>query len=972
MSNPISFIESCTKDFYLEDKRLKSKFSQDTYKIMTCMNESLASDINLIRSSINKKITIFAFDHHRKSILHSFSTYSEIASQMGDVAKFFKSDAVKNIDPGYTVYDLDYCVVDAIRPKFLSEFAQNIRSIVMNGKDGPVSGYLRGSLDRLEVLDAVPKVKANCVKVLKDVDLNNISELFGEYQKQRPVDDKYIKKMSSYLDDEKSRLQNVSKIIEDAKRALSEAEIIITDLTPVLIEGKYGTEVIDEKIRKFAYTGIRAISEVSSYMVYGIITLLTTYTNRLLSIMRVRDKIVSKISKTEELMIESTNNLGTVSSVDTEKLADDLKNGRADAYIDIGRQLYEYNKSLVDHILAQKEIDTEDIISKGEYSLKPYEDAAKIYIMIRNGLDIISKRSGEYIDVFDKLLEEAGFQLRLEDKYRGILDTLDDIVEYKSSSELAGDGTTNIPLYFTLINELGDYPENMDKLADTIFDVYQVFKGVRKRFDDNINTEYKSTEAVNQLRIFFTDFEEQFKIITNIIASKFLVRLRSLGQCADDFSKSLGEEKEPVIVTTEDTYDFTSTIFESEIDQLDIMDASISRYMQEAYISERLRRDRNCEEIIFEAEQPATNTGNNNQQGSNNGGTPSSQAKVIDNSTDANNAQKVSNKASKFAQGTMQKILESIKNWFSNTRISFKNLLDRKYLKEGFITGPDGKKLTYTNFLKTYKEYLLGKNYTNTEIHILPYTRIDDIYKGIESLKTNITALQKDNVKTIKSEQEMYQKLFTFVPGLKVGDVNAMKTQITNYMTTGREKPEDKIYKNNEVSDWVKKTIPFLEQFTSTHMGRINQEISAIETTLENVTKTYTEAFETIFADIDQWYMEADNVQQTTTGTNTNANTNDVSGSQQHVQSVTSNGAQSNNNEDAVGIQARSSWMRSAVMYFTGTVLNIIRDRVQNSFKILAGFSDKANKALAQKQQESNTENNSDASGNNNGGNTTK
>lgn len=964
MTNPISSIMETTQEFCLQDKASTNELSRNTYKSLTVFNESINDSIKNVKVGIDKKIIEFSFNHHRKSINQVYGTLGEVRVDISKTAKFFRNTEVANFRPDYNVYDLDWEVVEAVRPKFLSEFATTCRSIVLHGDKINNPNYIVGSLDKVEIMKALPKVKANCVKIQKGIDITRLSELFGEYQPQTEVDAKYMKRIADYLDG-LSNNNDDRKMVDESLRAISEAELVVEDLLEIIVQ----KDIAPEK-RKIAYSAIMAISEVASYLVYAVITRIASISSKICCINRVRDNLIEKIQASGTI-IEESGNLGVISSTDTEKLADDLKNGHVDCYTELSRNLYEFHKSVIEHALNDN---TPGEINRAEYSHKAYEEAAKIYIMIANGLNIISKKSDEYIDVFDHLIEEAGFQLRLEDKYRGLLETLDDITEYESSSSIAGEGTMNLPLYTSLVSELYDYPDNMQNIADTAFDVYQSLKGLKKRFSDNINGEYRRTEAINQLNIFFEDLEDQYRKITNIIASKFLARLTSMGYCAESFSNVLGENG-ITVPTTDKPEDFRSTIFESEMEQLDIFDTSLSRYMQESYILERIRRERGCDQLILEAEQPASGSTaagtapSNNTNSTGSSGTPNTSAKVIDNSADANAAQKVASKSSKFSQDMVTKICDTIKRWFDNTRASFKNIMDRKFLKEGFVTGPDGKKLTYTNFLKTYKEYLLGKNYTNTEIHILPYTRIDEIYKGIEALKTNISALQKDGIKNIKSEQEMYQKLFTFVPGIKAGDVKAMQTQITNYMTTGKEKPEDRVYKNNEVGNWVKQTIPFLEQFMGQHMNRLNQELTNLETTLTNTTKTYTESFAELFTEIDSLYMEDDTQ-------NANQNQN-VSGQQQHTQSVTNTSAQANNNEDAVGIQAKSGWMRTAVMYFTGTIFNIIRDRVQNSFKILAGFSDKANKAIAQKNKEEqegtntnqnttdNTNNNPEASGNN-------
>lgn len=927
-SEIISYIESCEQDLYSKDTSQNSKFDMSMYQLMTVANESVLGDVG---SSIYTGLTNISFDHHLRAIDNSYNEYVTFARSRKELSYVIKSyiDSESNvITEKFPVTDLSYDIVEVIRPKFLSEFANQVRNTVKNRNINDMIS----SISRMKSDDVIRKIKMNCVKLASDQKVDRRG-LFNDKLPEIPVSNDYVKKAQIYLDQLKDKNKVIDVLVGTTRTVLVESQEVIDELIPILFNNKID---MPGSAKQYIYNCIKSINEIASYLVYSLIVIIKTETKKLISISKVHDTIIDGV------VTEAALEMSSIYATDTESLADDLRRGQSSVYSDLSHRLYDYHKSVLENSIADRGVDITALISSHEYNDKVYEDAAKIYIMLSNGLDIISRNSDEYIVVFDHLIEQAGFQLRLEDKHRGILETLDDITLYRSASEITTVDTLDMDTYLTLIHEFDEYDDNIEKIAGCIFNAYEKLKGLQKRFNDNINGEYKNAEAVNQLKIFFEDLEDQFKKITNIVASKLLLRIKGLAACADTMSLAVNQPK--VFVDTSDSSedDYTRTAFEASMEIEDMINSSKIRFAQECYIEARLKRERGLERVIIEDTQPSNPNDNNTKAD----GTIKTSAKVIDNSEDAQAAKTVSSKASKFSSETLSKAVESIKNWFNKTLTSFKNIITRKYTKDGFVVGPDGNKLTYSEFLKTYKDYLLNKNYTNTEVRILPYQSIDTIYKNIGAVENNINALKNDGIKSVNSEVDMYKKLFTFVPGIgNSKDVEGARQAVTRYITVGNEKPEDVVYKNNAVADWVKSTIPFLEQYETTYKSKTESELKGMETSLENTLKTYQEFMEELFDSIYSVYVEADNTQQQNTPAG------------QQTNPVTSDAAQAKNNEDTIGIQDRTSWMRSAVLYFSGSVCNVIRDRIQNSFNILAGFSDKANKAIAAKNAENNQEN---------------
>lgn len=948
MNNPISFMEFCAQELYLKNKSKSNDLDVSVYSSLASnINESFISDAS---ASIYELIQNTQFNQHIRAIESTFNIYCGLNVDRQQFQAFFTNingndHVLQSVSNRYPVLTND--VVEVIRPKYLQGIVKDIHNRIVHGNVDEISKYVK----QLRHVGIQDKLKANVVRVNPRANTDDL--LDPSLNPTVPVDSKYISSVLSYLGELKNLSSSLNDTVTSVINTLRTVQMSMNDIIPIL----FSIEEIDPKIsyknRKFAYDLVKIISEAASYLAYCTVVKIKTSTEKLVKICALHDEI-ARINESISPEFAESVETHTITNTSTEYVADDFRRGQVDVFVEMSQRLYEFHKGLLSNISFD---DVTNEVSTAPYDDTPYTEANKIYIMISNGLDIISKNSDDYYLVFDHLIEKAGFQLRLEDNYRRILSRLDDTTNYDSALGVSNDGNINVETYLGLVHELEEYGDNVANVADAASAVFEKLRGLKNRFNNNINGEYKTAEAINQIVAFFDDLEDQYKKITNIIVTKFMLRIKKLGSAGDELESRL--ENRPTVDPVEYATnkqdddipadpDILASTFEAAIEDLDMINSTIMRYLQESYIINRIKKENGFGSLYIEADDNNTNStttsGANDERAQDANGVKA-EVKVVD-GTDSERA------ANKATGNVISSMCENIKKWFIEKLNSFTNNMNRRFTKDPFIEDSNGNKLTRSEFINKYKEYLTTRSYANSEVHILPYIGMNEVYGAISNVNNSLRSINKTSLAQINSEIDLNKKLFSFVSNLSTSTtMEAVKGSVQQYVATGNEKPEEKVYKNNEVGTWVKDAISFLETYLNSDANKIKTELNQLEATSENVTKSFQEAVNEMFVNLGRLFMEG-------TPTDNNAGNN---------QSAGNNAKNDSNNSDASNVKDKIQWIANAVRFFAGAIMGTVSTRVNNYFDVLKGFTANADKAIAAKNNQNN-QNNNDGNNNNNGG----
>ena len=580
-------------------------------------------------------------------------------------------------------------------------------------------------------------------------------------------------------------------------------------------------------------------------------------------------------------------------------MCDEIIKGRVDAFQSLAHNIYELHTGIpkvsVGNLVDMKDDyeapgqSTRDaLLDEQEFDASVYEAVAKTYIEISNGIDRLASRSDDYLMIFDDIINYAGFTLRLEDRFRNELNLIEDLSLYQGAMNTGG---KNPEVYNRMLAEVKAFPDNMQKIADNALDTITKINALNERYTNNINGEFKDLETVNELKIFMKDLVVQYRAYTELMVSKMMNRLKTIGEMITEMSSKINNEEpgeDYAYPVPADTLDFTESVFESVVEEVELYNTSYFESLQMNYFIERERINKGVT-VVFEDEN-------------------STKVTVQDNNPD-------------HAQGSVRRLVSKIGDWFRNTMEKFMGMFNKESKKNA-------------EWLSRNKEGLMNRSYNNVTITILPYKNMtpETISGDIGKLTSIINGLTPANLGTLNSKDKLYQKLFPFVQGGVKDGGDSLKDQFTKYYKVGTAELKVASISNGELKNEITGTIiPYCENYYNTYINEIQNSLTSLTTAVDNLCNNLSNGATTESVSI----FEADgptpapNTTEQTTATTSTSNTTQQNGNQ------TEQPKEGNTSEIA-------SWMKEAIKYFQGSVLNAVRDRKNDYFKVLSSLAPKA------------------------------
>lgn len=713
---------------------------------------------------------------------------SELKSKHIDAKEILENVRDFSISNSKRVNDISFDV-SLIRPKYLTEYVKNAGLTFER--------VLSGSLSKEEIgkyvsSDVAEKVKRQMVR--SSLSYEGTSRNVYESANNKTVsltEDFVITSVIPFLENANNIINQVVKESEDTIDSLNEANRSLNSYITVINNIMQNPDIGDAEkkdLKYVAYNVIRTLLEVSSFLAQATIRKISNVNTAIST----SSEVNNVVSQNSTLAIESFTD--TIVSMDTNSLADGLLKGESGAYSVVAESIIGFSNGGGLNPL-------EDTADGGNYNKNIYEDVNKAYIIISNGLDLISRNCDDYLLVFDDIINKSGFTVGLPERFKELTESIRDISEYTSASLLPNQ-TPQI-LLSRMLDEVKDFSSNMETLAANIRDCKIKMEDLKKRFESNINGEFENSEAMNELKVFMDELKDQYRVLTVNVAGGFMQRLKELGA---ELDKAYGrtEVEESAVYDV----DFDSMLFESLVEQEDAFTDALFEAMSNAYVIARREKERGVKVVV---EAP---TQQNNQQ----------PQQTQTNST----IQNAAGKGGKVVQTVTQKIEE----WFNQFVEKINKLIKSNQAKAD------------ANYFANHKQELLSKNFSNASNKtpiieyekLCPYNKIlaDTRALGNKTASSNLTPQKLQN---IKEQKDIVKIIFANNPPASVFESDNIPQAITQYYKSGTYAENPVTVRSGELKTMVTNAVNYCEPFYSKFLPQLQKNIEQIK---NNLTQSLT------------------------------------------------------------------------------------------------------------------------------------
>lgn len=750
--------------------------------------------------------------------------------------------------------------------------------------------FLKG---QISTYVAVPKL---CVKnyVVKlqymSQFLNNIESAVAEYVKHEDYSkfkDKpiltgsivpYVKRQIYIPDEEKGHKSDIDnalliinnfdsnrKAISNTARKLismlKDVKLTMVSINNMLNEAIERTENDDAKyIQLIKYTVSHSIYDVLSYVSILVMDLLNRIYCDYISLGKLDVDLRNEQYKDQNIL-EST--ICTITNTDPHNVSSDFIQNNVSAYIEICNNIIGLHNIGFDNdpITISKYVNSKkDIDSMTNYQINTYLDIAKVFMSISTGLDIIGKEGDEYMLIFKDVLTKSGLSLDLGVKYGNEINEIDDLSRYNIIN--ADDVRIK-----ELCDEVAAFIPNIECLSSLATDVAKKIDGLRDRFENSVNREYVDTVTVQEITVFLDDFKNAYMDMCTDICRKFLDRLQNI----DDIMKSVDTAEKYGSIDGDvsdnesiDVDDYTEMALLSIYKDDEDSKQEKFHAMEKAYYKERMMQLRGVN-IVYEDENNTTSP------------------TVIDNSS----------QQQQTAANSANNITDKFKNAANNMGSFIKMLLDK-------FTGMINRLKGNVKWIQDNEAGLNNRSYDNVTIKILPYGNIEPstLIGDISKLTNNVKSLNPQVLNAIQTKDDLYRKLFPFIPGgVAESKDGGVTNKLTTYYKVRTAKMEVVEMRNEAVKSFaVSKAIPYVKNYNDRYVGQLKSELTKLSDAVDSMNKTYS-----------------------------------MTPQQQNQQETKDNMSAS--------IMEKSKWITAAVKTFSGIALNVSRDRYNDYMKVLKALA---------------------------------
>lgn len=886
-------------DYVIENAKFFNEFDRSSF----ITNASYALNDKVVDMSVSIK-----GNQYSHILEKTMSHINEITIDTYAVSEFVSNilNSAKVDAANIQIPDISKADIISLKPQYLTEAINNYREVINNivtGKYGAdnikglynsVDAYITTLKKRLVstniTIDFTPKA------ILNQSSLRDTTQLTTKY-----LEDVVLPFLQDVPKKKKDLISELSGINFIINSSVGELKRVTSELTSAMVSN----EIEENKrthILSYSYNYIRAIMEAMSYVTYAAMRKVHQFEESVVVCQNIYNKLILLFNDASTVVEAGVFDKKVITATDANNMAEKLVDGDNDVFAELSHNIMEYHKGYIaSNVSLANDISGEDaenhlsnILSNTNYKRGIYNDIVKAYIEIGNGLDIIAKNCDDRLAIFDELVKKAGFVIALHERFHNEIEALEDLSNY-AITDLALDNNQKSDVYFTILTEINDYADLTSQIAKAAKVIYTKADYIEDLFNRKSNGELAYSETMNELKIFLDSFKDQYRKLNCDIVKGLYYRIKSLAAKADDCLDNVYSTPESDLYTDDDFFKEAVLANLEEIDAINdiVMEALLSKYYSEREFKERGVR------LIYEAE----------------GQSPDTSVKITDNNNSVTTTNSTTN-PSKIREG-ISNLLKSIGEWFTKMINAFNELIGREKTKN-------------LKWLAEHKDGLTTRSYSNVEIQILPYNNMpsNKVVEDIAKMTSNVNAMTVQNIAKVNSYEDLRAKLINFGP--KFND-NDEKVTITNYYKIGNNAVKTVPIANNNIKTMVvNDMIPYCEQFYDNYKTSIETQLTSLKNAITEINKTYVNECVNDIAELTV-FLEADArpAQQTQTAQ-----------------------TQNTDNTSTTGLSTKASWMKQCTQNYSGSVLNAIRDRKNDYFKVLFALAPKTvNKPTEPQQQ---------------------
>ena len=878
------------------------------------------------------------FNYHTSMLEKAIQNLETIKLDKASIRAFLsKYESYEKVENAHiTTRDLDYKkAIIEFRPQYLSQYVTMVQDVlnkvINNTTDtSDIAAFLTGELPL--------KVKKQVVKTILPYDVRPKDILKSEeVVNMVPVDTMFIKEkllpfVMKYDHIKEEVLGEANAVYNSIRESEQTIKAMLLAINTLKKENKLD-KLMDAKVNQATYNAVRGMMDVISYVTYMMIREINTVTSTILSCNTLYMKIMNVYAVEYVGNVNGGLNVAVnadadvpvdyIVNTDTHSLVDDMVQGDSKAFEIKANRLYEYHASIFDLSLINNP-DTGDISDESTYDKTKYSDVSDMFREISDGLNDFSMQGEDYIIVVDDVIEKGGFGVVLSERFRTTLDTIDDVTDYDNKVNAVGSGLVNYVVYKTCMDELKDFGENMQLIANQCKEAFDKLLLLKRRYDLNINGEFKDLEAVNQIKIFFETLREQFIEVVKIVTEKFMSRLNKIGENLVAMDNNLAEQREQlddVIDTGESVFEDLSDIYED----VESLYAEELKNLQIAYETAKAKIRYNQDVVFVEAPVP---------------GQGAVQGAVV---------QQVQQPQGQQPQGQLGANQQQNKSATSKVTIQDNNPDAKKQstampkkLGEKFIARLTkyeevGKRQAAKNvdWLNNNEEGLLSRSYTNVTINIPPYDNVPlkDIPENCNKVASNIKTLNPQALQTINSRGDLYRRIFPFITGITDGA--PLKNQFMKEISGCDDNLSPVAISNNELKQKIAgEYIPSAKLYYAQVMDSVVKTLTSVAQSYDALLDAFGKVVETQVGVVP------------TTPTNATANAKPAAPQQVNASadvyptdiSIFTEANQPNANTAASAGQ-KLTWLKDAIEQFASSVISVLQNRINSYFKVLSSLA---------------------------------
>ena len=487
-----------------------------------------------------------------------------------------------------------------IRPEYLTQFIQNIGlTLSRASKNLDSLSDINDEINKYISSDILFKVKKQMVRSDSLSCYSNMKDLiYRDEDVTIPVSMEMLEaRVYPFLENYKALRKEIAANVSTTISAINNAKTYLTDYTLAVrnMQNELSPDNMSgrTKLNKVIYNTTRCGIEAASYLAFALIRKIGNFTESILSINKLCDDLAGSVSPATESVFDR----GLTSS-DSKSVGEGLLKGEVDAFRELAADAYEYNINLLtaSPFHGTADLEEENIFStiefrvdQAEYNPKPYEDTLDMIGIISQGLDTVAANSDDYLVVFDDILDKSGFSMRLDDKFSGTFNLLDDVSEYESSVSISDGCAPSMDMYYKLLKEVRDMPKNMETIANAISECDAKINILSERFERNVNTEYRNTATIREVKDFLDSLDEEFHNLVIKVGGKFMIRLKTLTVLLEKMNK-LNSKNLDSSIQLESSDEELYREYAEDVAFEEFITDTLFEAVEEAYVKERTRR----------------------------------------------------------------------------------------------------------------------------------------------------------------------------------------------------------------------------------------------------------------------------------------------------------------------------------------------------------------------------------------------